>query len=163
MVTDGNFGASSFDRRHEGVEPVTVTKVTGDSFLAEHGIGQVDLIKIDVEAHEVYVLRGLRQTLQQHRPVITLEWNDPLTLERLNGSPELAFLAAHYQIHVLGSNYDAQWWAGKPLAWLRRKLTRLSKPRRAVLYPFDPSRLYKNLLLIPKGREDLLARIAGRY
>jgi FkbM family methyltransferase len=156
MVQQGNFGASSFDRRAEGVAPVTVRKTTGDAFVAEQGIPRVDLLKIDVEAHEVYVLRGLMQTLRRDLPFITMEWNDPLTVERLSGSPELQFLTENYHIHVLGSNYDRAYWAGKPLSLVRRKLTRLLRARRAVLYPFDRTRLYKNLLLIPKGKEAVL-------
>jgi FkbM family methyltransferase len=156
MVNAGNYGASSFDKRSEGTTPVDVTLTTGDTFVNEHGIARVDFVKIDVEAHEVFVLRGLMQTLQRDRPFITMEWNDPLTIERLRGSPELQFLQAHYDIRVLGSNYDRGWWAGKPLAFLRRKLTRMTQPRTAVLYAFDPSQLYKNLLLVPKGREALV-------
>ncbi|MFC5571464.1 FkbM family methyltransferase [Lysobacter yangpyeongensis] len=37
------------------------------------GLGQVALIKIDVEGHEVQVLEGARETLKAHRPVITTE------------------------------------------------------------------------------------------
>lgn len=160
MVKVGNFGASSFDKRSADTTPVEVTLVTGDAFVAQHGIARVDFVKIDVEAHEVFVLRGLMQTLARDLPFITMEWNDPLTIERLRGSPELDFLQQHYAIHVLGSNYDRAWWAGKPLAFLRRKLTRLLQPRRAVLYAFDPGRLYKNLLLVPKGREQVLQDLA---
>jgi FkbM family methyltransferase len=156
MVSSGNFGASSFDKRTDNAETVTVQKRRGDALLAELDFPKVDLVKIDVEAHEVYVLRGLRETLQQHKPFITMEWNDPLTIERLSGSDELQFLFAHYRILVLGSNYDRGWWAGKPLGFLRRKFTRLFRPRTAVLYDFNPTKLYKNLLLIPKGKEAVL-------
>jgi len=156
MVQDGNLGASSFDLRSSSSEAVTVKKETGDALLARLGVARVDLVKIDVEAHEVYVLRGLRQTLQRDLPLITMEWNDPLTVERLHDSPELQFLQDHYTIHVLGSNFDRGWWEGKPFAFLRRKLTRLFGTRRTLLYPFDSTRLYKNLLLAPKGREALL-------
>ena len=109
-----------------------------------------------MEAHEIYVLRGLQKTLQQHLPFITMEWNDPLTITRLKDSPELDFLHEHYCIHVLGSNFDRGWWAGKPLAFLRRKLTRLTCKRKAVLYPFKPDRLYKNLLLVPRAKAAML-------
>jgi FkbM family methyltransferase len=157
MVQDGNCGASSFDQRSKtATEAISVHKAIGDNLLTELGVTRVDLVKIDVEAHEVYVLRGLLQTLKRHLPVITLEWNDPLTIERLRGSPELAFLQEHYTIHVLGSNHDRGWWLGRPLAFVRRKLTRLLSPRVAVLHPFNPNQLYKNLLLVPKGREALL-------
>ncbi|HEY0962011.1 MAG TPA: FkbM family methyltransferase [Pseudomonadales bacterium] len=161
MVNAGNYGASSFDRRTEGTTPVDVTLTTGDAFVMANSIPRVDFVKIDVEAHEVFVLRGLMQTLQRDLPFITMEWNDPLTIERLRGSPELDFLQRHYAIHVLGSNYDRGWWSGKPFAFLRRKLTRLLRARTAVLYAFDPNQLYKNLLLVPKGREGLVHALAG--
>ena len=160
MVNAGNYGASSFDLRAEGTTPVEARLMTGDAFVAAQGIARIDFVKIDVEAHEVFVLRGLMQTLQRDLPFITMEWNDPLTIERLRGSPELLFLQEHYAIHVLGSNYDRGWWVGRPLAFLRRKLTRLLRRRTAVLYAFDPDRLYKNLLLVPKGRESVLHALA---
>ena len=156
MVNAGNYGASSFDKRTEGTTPVAVTLTTGDAFVTRRNIARVDFVKIDVEAHEVYVLRGLMRTLRRDLPFITMEWNDALTVQRLNGSDELRFLQEHYSIYVLGSNYDRLWWTGRPLAFVRRKLTRLLRPRSAVLYDFDPGRLYKNLLLIPKGRENIL-------
>ncbi|HWK55127.1 MAG TPA: FkbM family methyltransferase [Hyphomicrobiales bacterium] len=156
MTLDGNLGASSFDRRSDQVEAVAVNKHVGDDYLRSIGVQKVDLVKIDVEAHELFVLRGLRATLARDLPVLTMEWNDPLSLERLRGSEELAFLQDHYEIRVLGSNYDRGYWQGRPLSFLRRKLTRLLRPRRAVLYPFDSTQLYKNLLLIPKHRAALL-------
>jgi FkbM family methyltransferase len=159
MVTDGNYGASSFDQRSAQTEAVSVQRRRGDALLAELGVDRVDFIKIDVEAHEVYVLRGLMDMLQRQRPFITMEWNDPLTIERLRGSAELQFLTDHYRILVLGSSWDRAWWAGKPLALLRRKLAKLLGTRRAVLYPFDPTRLYKNLLLIPKERLAVLEQL----
>ena len=157
MVKQGNFGASSFDQRADGVEPVEVNKQTGDEFVRQHGLGRIDFIKIDVEAHEVYVLRGLMETLRRDLPWLTMEWNDVLTIERINHSPELSFLQQHYNLWVLGSNYDRTYWVNQPFGFLRRKLTRLFKPRRALLYPFLPERLYKNLLLVPKGKEHLLS------
>jgi FkbM family methyltransferase len=156
MVKAGNFGASGFDQRGNDTEAVQVQKRRGDALLAELGVNRVDLLKIDVEAHEVYVLRGLMETLRRDLPCITMEWNDPLTIERLNGSEELRFLQQHYRILVLGSSWDRAYWEGRPCAFLRRKWQRLFGTRRAVLYNFDPSRLYKNLLLIPQQRQDLL-------
>jgi FkbM family methyltransferase len=157
MVKEGNAGASSFDQRQGSTEPVEVHKVTGDDFVREHRITKVSLVKIDVEAHEVFVLRGLMQTLQRDLPWITLEWNDPLTIERLSNSPEMTFLLEHYTLWVLGSNYDRSFWSSKAFGFVRRKLTRLLKRRRALLYPFNASRLYKNLLLVPKGQDSLLS------
>ena len=156
MVKEGNVGASSFDKRDDNVEAVTVSKKIGDQVFQQTGIKKLDLVKIDVEAHEVYVLRGLKQTLQQHKPIITMEWNDPLTIERLNGSDELQFLFKEYNIYVLGSNYDRGYWQNHSFAFIKRKLTRLFKSRKAALYPFNPARLYKNLLLIPHSKQAIV-------
>ena len=162
LVKDGNVGASSFDQRNHATEAVTVRKAIGDDYLAAHGITRVDFVKIDVEAHELYVLRGLLGTLRRDLPLITLEWNDPLTIERLADSPELAFLQEHYRIQVLTNSYDRLAWSGRPLALLRRKWHKLLlQPRQVVLRPFTPERLYKNLLLVPRGREQLLRGLVG--
>ncbi len=40
----------------------------GDIFVFANGFDRVDLVKIDVEAHECFVLRGLMQTLRKHLP-----------------------------------------------------------------------------------------------
>jgi FkbM family methyltransferase len=157
MNQSGNMGASSFDQRESKAIPVEVKKQTGDNFLASGQVGKVALIKIDVEAHEVFVLRGLRDTLARDRPWLTMEWNDPLTIERLQHSPELQLLLTDYTPWVLGSTYDRLYWANQPFGLLRRKWRRWLQPRRALLYPFNPSKLYKNLLFVPKGQEALLS------
>jgi FkbM family methyltransferase len=156
LDTSGNLGASSFDNQAAGAQGIMVHKRRGDDVVAELGLTRVDLVKIDVEAHEAYVLRGLMQTLQRYKPFITMEWNDPLTIERLRGSAELVFLQANYQIMVLGSNWDRGWWQGKPLAFLRRKFTRQFCERKALLHAFDPDRVYKNLLLFPNDKTSIL-------
>jgi FkbM family methyltransferase len=52
---------------------ITVPLLTLDSFLADRQVGPVDLMKIDVETYEPYVLRGGARMLRQDRPVIFLE------------------------------------------------------------------------------------------
>lgn len=156
MDREGNVGASGFEKRHKADNAIVVEKQTGDAVLASLGIEQVDFIKIDVEAHEAFVLQGLMDTLTRCKPVITMEWNDHLTVERLADSAVMRFLENQYRILVLGSNYDKQYWAGQPFAFIRRKLTRLLQARSIRLYAFDRECLYKNILLIPKNRESLL-------
>ncbi len=158
-VRSGNVGASGFDLRHNDAEPVTVQKRIGDRIVRELGLTRVDLIKIDVEAHEAFVLRGLMQTIKQHRPFIVMEWTDPLTIQRFADMGLWKSLFSDYRVFVLGSNYDREYRRGEPLAFLRRKLCRLIKPRSLVLYPFNPARLYKNLLLVPPEKRQYLPEV----
>lgn len=67
-------------RIHESAQPVKsspfeVRAVALDDFFQEIGIVP-DVIKIDAESAEVQVLEGLRKTLEEARPFITLEVGD---------------------------------------------------------------------------------------
>jgi FkbM family methyltransferase len=50
-----------------------VRTATLDELVGEHGFEHVDLIKIDVEGHELSVLRGATETLRTHRPALFVE------------------------------------------------------------------------------------------
>ena len=52
---------------------VEVTVETIDAISEKHKIGQIDLIKIDVEGNEFCVLKGARQSLARFRPVLIIE------------------------------------------------------------------------------------------
>jgi FkbM family methyltransferase len=39
----------------------------GDDYVREHGISHIDLLKIDTEGHELFVLKGFRDTLRQQK------------------------------------------------------------------------------------------------
>jgi FkbM family methyltransferase len=67
-----------------------VRTATLDQLVREHRFGHVDLIKIDVEGHELSVLRGATETLRIHRPAVFLEVksanaNDASALLHANG------------------------------------------------------------------------------
>jgi len=50
-----------------------VQAIPGDELLA--GQPRIDMIKLDIEGHEPAALRGLRRTLQRHRPWVLCEFN----------------------------------------------------------------------------------------
>lgn len=50
-----------------------VKLVTGDAFVAERDTGDLDFMKIDVEGHEIAVLRGMPRTISEQRPIIIVE------------------------------------------------------------------------------------------
>lgn len=59
---------------------------TMDDILDEHGVGRVDLLKIDTESFEAHVLRGARRTLERTRHVlmeVTVEGNERYTVPSL--------------------------------------------------------------------------------
>ena len=61
-------------------------KLTLDHAIAEAGAERVALMKLDVDGHELHVLRGARETLRRSRPVIVMELA-PYTLEERGEDP----------------------------------------------------------------------------
>jgi FkbM family methyltransferase len=57
----------------QGQTPVSVT--TGDRLLAEKGIEQLDLIKIDIEGYEMKAIQGLSQSIARFKPRILVEYD----------------------------------------------------------------------------------------
>lgn len=84
-----------------------------ESYLAEHAVGNVALIKIDVEGHELSVLRGLGETLRKpagEAPEIFMEVNEG-TLGSSGTSVEDLFAeleGAGYRAHRITGRHDAQ-------------------------------------------------------
>lgn len=76
VPTNGNLGWATLDATHHDI-PVEATDVACrplDALVAEHGGGRrVGLVKIDVEGHELSVLKGAEEVLRRDRPVILFE------------------------------------------------------------------------------------------
>src|SRR6185503_3678023 len=53
-----------------------------DEFLKDRRLPPVSFVKIDVEGHELRVLRGARATLQLHRPALLIETGFETAAER---------------------------------------------------------------------------------
>jgi FkbM family methyltransferase len=60
-------------RRITAIKDLEVKIIPGDDLIFNHEMEPVELIKIDVEGGELEVLKGLRQTIMQQRPVIICE------------------------------------------------------------------------------------------
>jgi hypothetical protein len=51
----------------------TVDAVTLDDYVRERGLSRVDVVKIDVEGHELAVLKGAVATLGRYHPLLLVE------------------------------------------------------------------------------------------
>lgn len=64
LAAGSNTGSTSLHFESGAVGTEQVETVPIDDFLEQHGIARIDLLKIDVEGHELHVLRGMRKTLK---------------------------------------------------------------------------------------------------
>jgi FkbM family methyltransferase len=82
-----NRGTGSFDKSHapkRNRSAGMLEIVNGDDYFLEKGISKIDVVKIDTEGWEAFVLRGLRQTLASAKPIVFLEMSES-TLRTFDG------------------------------------------------------------------------------
>ena len=65
----------------DGSIPIELRTI--DSLVAE-GVPPPDLIKVDVEGHELNVLRGCAKTIERYRPIILCDPNDESTAQSIS-------------------------------------------------------------------------------
>jgi len=80
-------------------KPAAVVKLTSiDKIVAELGISQVDLIKLDVEGAELRAVRGARETIRRFKPVLAFDSEDFRAAEVTAIAAELGPLDARYRV-----------------------------------------------------------------
>jgi FkbM family methyltransferase len=83
---------------------VTVATTTLDAFVAGRPALAPDVVKIDVEGHELAVLAGMREILQRRRPTLVCELHG-------TGAAMVEALHAHgYHVEPLGQGGPPQRW-----------------------------------------------------
>jgi FkbM family methyltransferase len=107
---DDNFGTGSFveglkqDNSFESELEIR----TGDDALEKAGVTSVALIKMDIEGYEKPALKGLRRTLQAHRPIVEFELSvDPKSPVSIKNKDELiALFPEKYEFLVFSDKND---------------------------------------------------------
>jgi FkbM family methyltransferase len=76
--------------------------ITLDEFLCQYGYPDfpISLVKIDVEGHENSVLRGMRRSLAEKKPLVMFEYLQRTNLEQTIG----IFAEVGYKVFELGEN-----------------------------------------------------------
>jgi len=105
---------SESEHLDKGDRTVEIQVTTIDRFVAEMGLSQLSIIKIDVEGFELNVLQGAEKLLERaNAPIILLETH-PVHSKRHFGSPKSVanYLAGlDFEIFVLNRNTKT------PLCW----------------------------------------------
>ncbi|HUX57245.1 MAG TPA: FkbM family methyltransferase, partial [Bacteroidales bacterium] len=64
--------------------PVEIETIQLDTFISNENLTRIDLIKIDVETHEIEVLEGFKNFLMKFQPTILIEVLTEEIAQRLN-------------------------------------------------------------------------------
>lgn len=80
------------------VKKITVDVVTIDELVEKGTIPKPDFVKIDVEAFEVQVLKGMQKTLTKYHPTLWVEIHGPLTKELLETICPHGYDVTHFEL-----------------------------------------------------------------
>jgi FkbM family methyltransferase len=109
--TVGISGENTLSPKHSRLptaDAIEVSVTTIDAFCLERGIIP-SLIKIDIEGYEIHALRGAREILARHSPLVVVELH-PMNWPEIGvNAEELTGLLdeMNYQTNALGENPDA--------------------------------------------------------
>jgi len=139
--TTGNTGTGSFSAEHAAGRNRPVGKMNiaaGDAYFERAGIRRIDLMKIDVEGWEPYVIQGLRNALHRTRPIIFMEYSYTTAKNLPEGVGTLrSFLPDDYEplYAVIGGREFRL--LPSPPAGIETELVLLPKADRDALLPLD--------------------------
>lgn len=68
----------SMTPRTDCIQTLDVPVMTLDDFLQKEQIQNIDMIRMDIEGHEICALRGMKQTLSLYHPWICMEYHAPM-------------------------------------------------------------------------------------
>ncbi len=86
-----NLGMSSlYDHKHISGKIEKIEKIDIDTFVEKNGIDSIDAVKIDVEGHELSVLKGMKKSLINFKPIVMIEVLDE-TLKRSGNTSKCIF------------------------------------------------------------------------
>jgi FkbM family methyltransferase len=95
-------------RRTLGVDVVCI-----DDLVESGALARPHVVKIDVEGAELHVMRGMRRTLQQYRPVVIYETDDEsaAVAEERRAACDRFLQEVGYRTSTLADSYPAIKWA----------------------------------------------------
>lgn len=155
---NGNIGASSLKCKSDTHSAEWIDLIQGDEWATTHlnNLDGIDFVKIDVEGHEPKVLQGLKHTILKHRPIIMLEYNEHSSIQEFKEQNTFNSFFYDYDVFAISNNYDLAYHNGKKFPAIRRFLARKFTKKTAKLYPFHATRLYDNILIVPKEKLSAL-------
>ncbi len=132
-----NTGTGSFLSIHESSNNRLYGKikvVSADDYVEKLRLSRIDMIKIDVEGFEKYVLQGLSKTIKKYRPIIFMEYSET-TAREFSSFKEFQSLFADYRISRVIYDIPCLFFFNKPAY---------------QLISYSGEKLPANLLLEPK-------------
>ncbi|MCB5184894.1 FkbM family methyltransferase [Methylobacillus gramineus] len=145
---NANLGSSSLENFSGSGRRLEINSLIGDQFLAQHYVGQVDFIKMDVEGHEVPALTGLEETIKTHQPLLLLEYNNKTTMDGFQDKELFTGLFAGYTVFSI-MTANSKKIHGQGIVGFFKRIYYKYFAKNWVLSSFNPNLRYSNIYLVP--------------
>ncbi len=147
----GSFDASTTDKGNKPIGELAL--VDGDSYIADQGIHNIKLMKIDVEGFEKSALAGLSQTLDKDRPIVVCEitYGNDLSFKSLQELESV--LPANYEFYTFDTRK-----ADGTKARRRGAKEKRSGKYRIIPFQFDRQKGQDDIIACPRERVSSLPR-----
>jgi FkbM family methyltransferase len=134
-------------------KPVDAPLYVADEYFASLGLSRMDIVKLDVEGMEANVVTGMAQSIAKFQPIFLMEWNNDVTRNAFAQQSLFDTVFSGYS-RVGTRGYDArELYPKNTMGWLRRKYARLTKAKGFASVPFDPTRNFETLVLVPHAKQ----------
>jgi len=158
---NGNIGASTLHPTEDKDKYIKshIQLITGDQFIKENSIDRIDLIKLDIEGHEIQALEGLQESIRRFKPVISMEWTAEHTI--LSSSKNMIFneITQTYASYVALSTLNKSLWPSGLQGRMLRLVHKLKNRERWFLVPADLTKKHANVFFIPRNKQALISHL----
>lgn len=155
---NGNLGSSSIETKTGEGERLQINTVIGDDYLAQHcPDAQVDFIKMDVEGHECSAIRGLRETISKHQPLLLLEWKSDQVAQTFIDTGMFEAMLKGYTCYSLSYTGNKKVHPTGFFGVVRRLYFKLLA-NGWCLSDFDPHKHYSNVYFVPARYQQVFAK-----
>tara|TARA_B100000965_G_C19564736_1_gene746258 strand:+ start:411 stop:1301 length:891 start_codon:yes stop_codon:yes gene_type:complete len=95
-----NYNHAPFNNRKQK----EVQTVVGDEYIQQLKLKKIDLIKIDVEGHEIHTINGLEQTIKKYLPILFIEISKVSIDKIRNDTSLIQSINTNYNIFEIKTN-----------------------------------------------------------
>ncbi len=157
----GNTGASTLhpDDKNTHYKKCQIKLTTGDKFVTENSVKKIDLIKIDIEGHEIQALEGMKESINLFKPVILMEWTADNTLSLSDNNIFFNEIRQTYLGYIALSSLNKSLWPPGFIGKTQRLIHKLSKQEKWTLTPADLSSKHSNIFLVHPEKLKLIQNL----
>ena len=157
----GNTGASTLHPSDDITQykKCQIKLTTGDNFISNNAIKKIDLIKIDIEGHEIQALEGMKESIKLFKPIILLEWTADNTISSSDTNEFFNEIRQTYAGYTALSSLNKSLWPSSFIGKTRRFIHKLSKQEKWTLTPADLSKKHTNIFLVHPDKLNLISHL----